>query len=96
MKGSAAIALAAAHRADWRVYLGLVWPRWSFIGLAFAVLVVEATFNVGLFSLLPIADDSTPGIVDEYHAAIGNPVAPSAVTPEYLHDVVLQLRGEGR
>jgi 1-acyl-sn-glycerol-3-phosphate acyltransferase len=28
--------------------------------------------------------------------AIGNPVAPSAVTPEYLHDVVLQLRGEGK
>jgi membrane protease YdiL (CAAX protease family) len=69
------IAVAAARRSDWRVYLGLVWPRWSLIGLAFAVLVVEVAFNVGLFSLLPIHDDSTPGIVDEYQAAIGNPVA---------------------
>ena len=69
------IALAAARRADWKVYLGLVWPRWSIIGLAFAVLVVEVAFNVGLFSLLPIVDDSTSGVVDEYHAAIGNPVA---------------------
>jgi membrane protease YdiL (CAAX protease family) len=69
------IALAAARRADWKVYLGLVWPRWSFIGLAFAVLVVEVAFNVGLFSLLPIVDDSTSGVVDEYQAAIGNPVA---------------------
>jgi membrane protease YdiL (CAAX protease family) len=69
------IALAAARRADWRVYLGLVWPRWSFIGLAFVVVVVEATFNFGLFSLLPIADDSTPGIVDDYQAALGNSVA---------------------
>jgi membrane protease YdiL (CAAX protease family) len=70
-----AIALAAARRADWKVYLGLVWPRWSFIGLAFVVVVVEATFNFGLFSLLPIADDSTPGIVDDYQAALGNSVA---------------------
>jgi uncharacterized protein len=70
------IAVAAARRADWLVYLGLVWPRWSFIGLGFVVLVVEATFNFGLFSLLPIPDDSTtPGVVDEYRAAIGNPVA---------------------
>ena len=69
------IALAAARRADWKVYLGLVWPRWSFIGLAFAVVTVEAIFNFGLFSLLPIADDSTPGIADEYQAAIGNFVA---------------------
>jgi uncharacterized protein len=68
------IALAAARRADWRVYLGLVWPRWSFIGLAFVVVAVEATLNVGLFSLLPIVDDSTPGIGDEYRAALGNPV----------------------
>jgi membrane protease YdiL (CAAX protease family) len=69
------IALAAARRSDWRVYLGLVWPRWSFIGLGFAVLVVEVTFNVGLFYLLPIPDDTGPGIVDDYHAALGNPVA---------------------
>jgi membrane protease YdiL (CAAX protease family) len=69
------IALVAARRADWKVYLGLVWPRWSFIGLAFVVVTVEATFNFGLFSLLPIADDSTPGIVDDYQAALGNPVA---------------------
>jgi CAAX protease family protein len=69
------IAVAAARRADWLVYLGLVWPRWSFIGLGFVVLAVEATFNFGLFSLLPIPDDSTPGVVDEYRAAIGNPVA---------------------
>lgn len=69
------IARAAARRSDWQVYLGLVWPRWSFIGLAFAVLVMEVAFNVGLFSLLPIADDSTPGIADEYQAALGNSVA---------------------
>jgi uncharacterized protein len=69
------IAVVAAQRADWLVYLGLVWPRWSFIGLGFAVLAVEATFNFGLFSLLPIPDDSSPGVVDEYRAAIGNPVA---------------------
>jgi len=69
------IALAAARRADWKVYLGLVWPRWSFIGLAFAVLAVEVAFNVGLFSLLPIHEDSTPGIADEYKAALGNSVA---------------------
>jgi membrane protease YdiL (CAAX protease family) len=69
------IAVAAVRRADWKVYLGLVWPRWSFIGLAFAVLVMEVAFNVGLFSLLPIADDSTPGIADEYQAALGNSVA---------------------
>ena len=69
------IALAAARRADWKVYLGLVWPRWSFIGLALVVVAVEATFNVGLFSVLPIHEDSTPGIADEYQAAIGNIVA---------------------
>jgi len=69
------IALAAARRADWKVYLGLVWPRSSLIGLAFAVLAVEVAFNVGLFSLLPVSDDSSPGILDEYQAAIGNPVA---------------------
>jgi len=69
------IALAAARRSDWKVYLGLVWPRWSFIALAFAVLAVEIAFNVGLFSLLPIVDDSTSGIADEYQAALGNPVA---------------------
>jgi uncharacterized protein len=71
----AVIALAAGRRADWRVYLGLVWPRWSFIGLAFAVLTVEVAFNVGLFSLLPIQEDSTSGIADEYKAALGNSVA---------------------
>jgi uncharacterized protein len=70
------IALAAARRADWKVYLGLTWPRWSFIGLAFVVVAVEATFNVGLFSLLPIPDEPTSGgIVDEYQTALGNPVA---------------------
>ncbi len=69
------IALAAAGRSNWKVYLGLVWPRWSFIGFAFAVLAVEIAFNVGLFSLLPMVDDSTSGIGDEYQAALGNPVA---------------------
>jgi 1-acyl-sn-glycerol-3-phosphate acyltransferase len=28
--------------------------------------------------------------------AIGNPVAPSNATPEHLHSLVLQLRGEGK
>jgi hypothetical protein len=28
--------------------------------------------------------------------AIGTPVAPSAATPEYLHERVLHLRGEGK
>ena len=69
------IAAAAARRSDWQTYLGLVWPRWSFIGLGFAVLAVEIAFNVGLFSLVPLVDDSTSGIVDEYQAALGNPVA---------------------
>jgi membrane protease YdiL (CAAX protease family) len=69
------IAVAAARRSDWQAYLGLVLPRWSFIGLAFAVLAVEIAFNVGLFSLLPIVDDSTSGIGDGYQAALGNPVA---------------------
>jgi len=69
------IAVAAARRADWKVYLGLVWPRWSFIGLAFVVVAVEVAFNVGLFSLLPIHEDATPGLADEYQAAIGNIVA---------------------
>jgi hypothetical protein len=57
------IAVAAAGRADWRSYLGLVRPQWRFVALGFAVLAVEATFNVGLFYLLPIPDDTSPGMV---------------------------------
>jgi uncharacterized protein len=69
------IAVAAARRADWLAYLALVRPQWRFVTLGLAVLAVEAAFNVGLFHLMPIPDDSSPGMVDEYRAALGNPVA---------------------
>jgi membrane protease YdiL (CAAX protease family) len=71
------VLLLAARRAGWSGlhYFGLVWPHWRYIAIGFAVLAAEATFNAGLFHLLPLPDDSTSTIVDDYRAVIGNPVA---------------------
>jgi len=49
----------AARRAGWslRTDLGLTWPHWRYILLAFGLFVAEVALNVGLAELIPSVDE---------------------------------------
>jgi len=72
----ASVLALAARRAGGSAarYLGLLWPQWRYIAIAFALLAVEVLFNIGLFTLLPSPDESGPSIADDYRSLIGNPL----------------------